>query len=166
MTSNEQQRHAPPQERRQEESRRESAPASQPRTADPASLHEASSTQKGQSSIGVEAAQITAGKDGAQNIRVKWIDVPLRNATPVRFAVTTAAGNTLEVSMEQQSYRKSYQGTSSLQTDITPVAPHGTKGRLTVHDLTTGETLEQPWKWRWSGGGLSGLWELLKRLFT
>jgi hypothetical protein len=164
MSPNEQQRRAPPQERRKEESRRESA--SQPRTADPTSLHEASSTQQRQSNIGLEEAQITAGKDGAQNIRVKWIDVPLPNAVPVRFAVTTAAGNALEVSMEQQSYRKSYQGTSSLQTDITPVAPHGTKGKLTVRDLTTGETLEQPWTWRSGAGGWSGLWELLKRLFT
>ena len=68
--------------------------------------------------------------------------------------------------MEQKSYRKIYQGTSSVQTDITPVAPIGTKGKLTVRDLTTGETVEQPWTWRAVAGGWSGLWELIKRLFT
>ncbi|MGH8291279.1 MAG: hypothetical protein ACREV7_20150 [Steroidobacteraceae bacterium] len=92
----------------------------------------------------------------------------LPHALPCRFVVMTAAGNALEVLMERQSYRKSYQGASSVQTGITPVAPAGTTGMLTVHDLTTGEKLEQPWKWRSLGdlfGGL-GLWALLKRLFT
>jgi hypothetical protein len=116
--------------------------------------------------MALEEATVTAGKDGARNIRVEWIRVPLPHADPCRFAVTTAAGNALEVSMEQNSYRRSYQGTSSLQTDITPVAPRGTKGMLTVRDLTTGETLEQPWTWRADAGGWSGLWDLLKRWFT
>jgi len=116
--------------------------------------------------MGLEEAQVSAGKDGACNVRIQWIQVPLPNAIPCRFAVTTAAGNVLEVFMEQKSYRKSYQGTSSVQTDITPVAPLGTKGKLTVRDLTTGETVEQPWTWRAGAGGSSGLWELIKRLFT
>jgi hypothetical protein len=129
-------------------------------------LEEAGSAQQRRSDMGLEEAKIAAGKDGACNIRVQWIQVPLPHAVPCRFAVTTAAGNELEVSMEQKTYRKSYTGTSSLQTDITPVAPNGTKGLLTVHDLTTGETLEQPWTWRAGAGGISGLWELLKRWFT
>jgi len=158
------QRRARPQERSREESRRESA--SQPRTADQTSLQEASSARQRQSDMGLEEAQVTAGKDGACNIRVEKIPVPLPNAIPCRFAVTTAACNVLDVSMEQKSYRKSYQGTSSLQTDITPVAPIGTKGKLMVRDLTTGETLEQPWTWRAGAGGGSGLWELVKRLFA
>ena len=158
------QRRARPQERAREESRRESA--SQPRTADRASLQEAATAKQRQSDMGLEESQVTAGKDGACNIRIQWIQVPLPNAVPCRFAVTTAAGNVLEVFMEQQSYRKSYQGTSTLQTDITPVAPLGTKGKLIVRDLTTGETVEQPWTWRALAGGGSGLWELIKRLFT
>ena len=35
-----------------------------------------------------------------------------------------------------------------------------------MRDVTTGEALEQPWIWRARGGGMAGLWELLKRLFT
>ena len=158
------QRRARPQERSREESRRGSA--SQQRTANQSSLQEASSARQRQSDMGLEEAQVTAGKDGASSIRVEKIPVRLPNAIPCRFTVTTVAGNALEVSMEQKSYRKSYQGTSSLQTDITPVAPIGTKGKLIVRDLTTGETLEQPWTWRAGAGGWSGLWELVKRLFT
>ena len=158
------QRRARPQERSREESRRESV--SQPRTAEQPSLQEAGSARQRQSDMGLEEAQVTAGKDGASSIRVEKIPVPLPNAIPCRFAVTTATGNTLEVSMEQKSYRKSYQGTSSVQTDITPVAPIGTKGKLIVRDLTTGETVEQPWMWRAGAGGWPGLWELIKRLFT
>jgi len=116
--------------------------------------------------MGLEEAQVTAGKDGACNIRVEKIPVPLPNAIPCRFVVTTAAGNALEVSMEQTVYRKTYRGTSSVHTDITPVAPIGTKGRIIVRDLTTGETVEQPWTWHVVGGRRSGLWELIKRLFT
>ena len=164
MPPQEQQRRRP-QERAKEQSR--SASASQPRTADQTALQDATtSEQQRQSDMALDEATVTEGKDGARNIKVQWIRVSLPHADPCKFAVTTAGGNALEVSMEQLSYRKSYQGTSSLTTDITPVAPNGTNGKLTVHDLTSGETLEQPWVWRARTGGLSGLWELLKRLFT
>lgn len=75
-------------------------------------------------------------------------------------------GHTREAVAEQKNYRRSYQGATSLQTDIIPAAAHGTQGKLTVHDTATGETLEQPWTWYVRGGGSSGLWGLLKRLFT
>src|SRR5579863_1303576 len=165
MPPQEQQRRARPQERASEQPR--SAATSQPRTADQTALQDTSSAQQRQTDMAIEEATVTEGKAGVRNIRVEWIRVSLPHAQPCKFAVTTAAGNALEVSMEQKSYRRSYQGTSSLQTDITPVAPHGTKGKLTVHDLTTGETLEQPWTWR-SGSGADGLWlwKLIKRLFT
>lgn len=163
MSPQEQQR-ARPQQRTKEQPRSASAP--QQRAGDQTTVEEAASEEKRQSDMALEEATVTAGKDGACNIRVQWIRVSLPHAQPCRFAITTAAGNALEVSMEQKSYRRSYQGTSSVQTDITPVAPHGTRGMLTVRDLTTGETVEQPWIWRAGVGGWSGLWELLKRLFT
>lgn len=157
-----QQRQAQRQERAREESR--SDPAPQQRSADQPAAETAAGAQARKSDMALDEAVVSAGKDGARNIRVQWIEVRLPHAIPCRFAVTTAAGNALEVSMEQKSYHKSYQGTSSVQTDITPVAPIGTKGKLTVHDLTTGETLAQPWTWR--SQALPGLWALLKRLFT
>ena len=161
MPPQDQQRRARPQERAKEQPR--SASASQPRTADQTALQDTASAQQRQTDMAIEEATVTEGKNGARNIRVEWIRVSLPHAQPAKFAVTTAAGNSLEVSMEQQSYRRSYQGTSSLLTDITPVAAHGTRGKLIVHDLTTGETVEQPWMWRTRAGGL---WELIKRLFT
>ena len=165
MSTRERERHAPPRERSREEARSGSE-TSQPRMPDPPALEETRGGQQRKSDLGLEEAKATPGKDGASNIQVKWIEVPLPHAVPCRFAVSTTTGNALEVSMEQLSYRKSYSGTSSLQTDVTPVAPIGTKGLLTVRDVTTGELLEQPWKWRSRGGGMAGLWELLKRLFT
>jgi hypothetical protein len=144
-----------------------SAPDAQPRPANETAAQDlVSAQQQRQSELAHEEATVTAGKDGALNIRVQWITVQLPHARPCRFAVTTAAGNAIEVAMEQKSWQKSYKGTSVVQTDITPVAPIGTKGKLTVHDLTTGETLEQPWTWRADARGWPGLWALLKRLFT
>lgn len=46
------------------------------------------------------------------------------------------------------------------------IQPIGTKGKLTVRDLTTGETFEQPWIWRTGVRGWSGFWVLLRRWFT
>lgn len=163
MPPREQQRRAPPQERAKEQPRSASTTQSRTTNQTATALEDLASEQKGKSDMAVEEATVTAGKDGARNIRVEWIRVSLPHAQPARFAVTTATGNALEVSMEQKSYRRSYQGTSGLTTDITPVAPHGTRGKLIAHDLATGETLEQPWVWRTAAGGL---WELIKRLFT
>lgn len=168
MPPREQLRHQQREERRKEESRSASSPQQQ--TAGRITAEAAGATRQRQGAMTREEVLHTAGRDGARNIQIQWIDVHLPSAKPSRFVVTTAAGNVLEAFMEQKSYRKSYQGTSSLQTDITPVAPHGTTGKLTVHDLTTGEKAEQPWIWRSrSGAGSSsgpGFWELLKRLFT
>lgn len=163
MPTREQERRDRPQERAREREQPGSASTSQPRTADPPALPDTISARQRQTDMAIAEATVTEGKSGARNIRVEWIRVSLPNGRPCKFAVTTAAGNALEVSMEQKSYRRAYQGTSSLQTDITPIAPHGTTGKLVVHDLTTGETLEQPWVWQ---SGLGGLWALIKRLFT
>jgi hypothetical protein len=153
------------QERTREESRHESS--SQRQTADQSALQEAGGAQQRRSDMALEEAQITEGKDGARNLQAQWINVALPSADSCRFAITTAAGHAIEAVMEQKNYRRSYQGTSSLQTDIVPVAPDGTKGKLTVHDMATGETLERPWTWHAGAGGLlSSLWQLLKQLFT
>jgi hypothetical protein len=45
-------------------------------------------------------------------------------------------------------------------------APTGTKGELTVRDLTSGATLQQPGSWRAGAGGWPGFWERLERQFT
>lgn len=161
MPSQDRQRQAPPRERAREGSG--SASGSQSRTPGQLAFEEAASAGKRKNDMAVGEARVTAGKDGAQNIRVEWVPVPLPAAVPCRFVVTTAAGNGLEVNLEQMSYRKTYQGTSAVNTDIMPVAPVGTPGKLTARDLTTGELLEQPWKWRPLG---KSFWTLIKELFT
>ncbi|HEY6515729.1 MAG TPA: hypothetical protein VIY50_06265 [Steroidobacteraceae bacterium] len=151
------------QERARDDSRRESS--SQQRTTEQTAVQGADEERKCE--LAVEEARITAGKDGARNLQAQWITVPLPNVTSCRFAITTAAGHAIEAVTEQKNYSRSYQGTSSLQTAILPAAPHGTKGKLTVRDVETGETLEQPWIWNAGVGGLfSVLWALLKKLFT
>ncbi len=163
--SDQQQQRQQQKQRQREDSRQGSA--SQQRTADQTTTQVLGSAEGKKSDMALEKPRVTAGKEGAQNLRVQWIDVHLPDAESCKFAITTASGNAIEAVLEQKSYRQAYQGTSSLQTGIVPVAPHGTPGKLTVHDLATGETFEQPWTWHSGAGGLlSGLWQLLKRLFT
>ena len=117
----------------------------------------------------LEPAKLTAGRTGERNIQIQWIDVWVGNAKPSRFVVKTAPANGLEVVMQQRSYNRSFTGTGTVSTPITPVAPIGTKGKLTVRDTTTGEVTEQPWTWHSMGGGGGGglgLWEIIKRLFV
>lgn len=164
MSDQEQQRQQ--QKQRQREDSRQGS-VSQPRAADQTTTQVLESAAGKKSDMRLEEPRVAEGKNGARNLRVQWIDVQLPHAKSCKFAITTASGNAIEAVLEQKSYRQAYQNTSSLQTGIVPVAPDGTKGKLTVHDLTTGETFEQPWTWH-SGvvGLLSGLWALLKRLFS
>jgi hypothetical protein len=113
----------------------------------------------------LEADQRIAGQAGEQNLRLEWIDVLVGQARSARIKVQTAAGNGLEVTIEQAVYSRTYQGTGSVETSVVPVAPIGTKGKVTARDTTTGEVLHKPYKWLdiGGGGGLS-LWGLIKRL--
>jgi hypothetical protein len=166
VSQQEQQRQRQQEKQRQKEDSRQGS-ASQQRTTDQTAVQALERAGQRQCEMTVEEARITAGKDGARNLQVQWITVPLPNVTSCRFAITTAAGHAIEAVTEQKNYSRSYQGTSSLQTAIIPAAPHGTKGKLTVRDVETGETFEQPWIWNAGVGGLfSMLWALLKKLFT
>jgi len=118
-------------------------------------------------SQGLELADaiVAAGRAGERNITIDKFWVEVENNLPCGFDVATRPGHQLEVLLEQQSYRRTWQGVGSLKTGIVPVAPIGTKGRIHVTDVTTGETLEQPWTWhRIGGGGAGGWWQAIKRL--
>jgi hypothetical protein len=124
---------------------------------------------KGKSpALKTEPAKRTAGKAGEQNLRIEWVDVPLGGDRSAYFNVSSVAGNALEAELEQLAYRKRYGGAGGLRTDVVPVAPIGTRGRLVARDTTTGEVLEQPWTW-YSLGGFS-LFGLIvaafRKLFT
>lgn len=109
--------------------------------------------------------KVTPGAAGARGVALEMFSQRVGNALPCGFKVTTTPGNGLEVIMEQQAYKKTFMGTGSLTTTVTPVAPIGTPGKITARDTTTGEVVEQPWTWRiLSQSSASGLWALFMRL--
>jgi hypothetical protein len=110
------------------------------------------------------APAVNAGRAGERNITAEKFWVSVEGHLPAGFNVATRPDHGLEVVMEQRSYRKSYSGTGTVKTGLTPIAPIGTPGRLLVTDTTTGETLEQPWTWHRIGGNGRGLWAIIKRL--
>ncbi len=113
----------------------------------------------------MEAAIVTAGRAGENNITIEKFWIEVEGNLPAGFTVSTLDGHGLEVVLEQRSYRKNYSGAGTLKTGLTPVAPIGTKGKILATDTTTGETLEQPWTWQSRGGMAAGLWTIIKRLF-
>lgn len=108
----------------------------------------------GEKKASLEIAEqvVTAGRAGEQNLRIEWIDVEVNGYGCVRFNVATVAGNELDVEMQQLSYRRKYTGSSTLATDITPIVPVGSRGKLIAIDVSTGETLEMTWIWRTRSG--------------
>ncbi len=129
----------------------------------PPSATKAVPTPRKRPGLQLEEAVVTAGTAGETNIAVEKFWVEIEGNMPAGFVVTTTSGHGLDVTLEQRSYRKTFTGTSSLKTGLTPVAPIGTKGKLIVRDTTTGEVLEQPWTWT-PIGSRSSLWALLKKL--
>lgn len=115
--------------------------------------------------LDLEEAIVTAGRAGARNITIEKFWVEVEGHWPAAFNVASLDSHGLEVVMEQLSYRKAQVGTGALKTGLTPIAPIGTKGRILVKDVATGETLEQPWTWHLIRGGFfSGLWKAIKKM--
>ena len=65
--------------------------------------------------------------------------------------------------MEQLSYRQTFGGNGDVTTELVPLAPIGTKGKVTARDTVTGETLAVPYKWI-PMYSISGLWQTIKKL--
>jgi len=159
----------PPRQQEQTKSQEQtrSEPQSARQTQQVTDISEQAQTGK---KLGFKAgeAKIALGRAGEHHLAIQWIDVPLENCKSARFNVTTSPGNALEVQMLQNAYKKTYSGTGSVSTQVLPAAPIGTRGKMTVRDTTTGETLEQDWTWYELGGwGKTpgpGLWETIKRL--
>ena len=112
----------------------------------------------------MDDAIVTPGRTGESNIVIEKFWVEVDGHLPAGFNITTRPEHQLDVTIEQRSYRKSFSGTGTLKTGLTPIAPIGTKGRVIARDITTGETVEQPWTWTPRGGGIAGLWQFIKRL--
>lgn len=128
---------------------------------------EQADTQR-QSTIEVQEETRVEGKGGAKNLATQWVDVWLPEGKPMYIIVTTLPDHDLQVSMEQRSWKKSYAAKGRVQTDVVPIAPIGTTGKLVAKDATTGEELTVNFHWHSMGGtSLFGLIvKLLKRLFT
>jgi hypothetical protein len=167
------------QEQQKQEARARAQPAAAPPRASPppnpasfdapaqapAPAHKLSES-KAQSTFQVGEEQRVLGRSGERNLQLKFTDVWLGSARSGRFNLETSAGNGLEATIEQDVYRRTYGGTGTLETQVLPVAPIGTKGKIVARDTTTGEVLERPFTWidiGQDGGG--GLWEMIKRLF-
>ena len=155
----------------QEQSRRKEHAASQP-AAERAHTHLTTAPQSQPTSgqnpaVQLEHATATAGANDERNIAIRWIDVWIGNAKPVRFVVTTATGNALELGIEQGHYTRSYSGKTTINSDVMPIAPIGTRFMIVARDLTTGELVEQAGVWRnMRTSLLSALLNLLKKWFT
>jgi hypothetical protein len=111
-------------------------------------------------------ATITAGKAGELSLAFKWIDVPFPDYDSARFDVSSTAPNAIEVSIEQDIYKKKYTGSGAVSTSPIPRAPTGTRGRMIARDTATGETVEVPWVWYDKRGAVRSLslWQQIKRL--
>ena len=105
----------------------------------------------------------TAGRTGERSITLEKFWVQVGNAFPCGFKVGTLAENELEVTLEQLSYRRIHTGRGALTTQVIPVVPIGTNGRVIARDIATGEIVEQPWKWQ-RIGPLSRFWDLIRKL--
>jgi hypothetical protein len=165
--SAQEQRHGESQERPREQSQEQNAEA--PRAP---SLRDFSSTPYAQpipesnkkSSFKLGTETRVAGKAGTTNISWLWTEIPLDGYNSGRYTFHTSPSNTLEVTIQQLSYRQTFTGNGTVTTEFIPRAPIGTKGKVIARDTVTGETLEVPYKWI-PMYGLSGLWQTIKKLF-
>lgn len=110
---------------------------------------------------------VVEGADGACNIEIEHVNVPVGNDQPSYEVVTTLPDNQLQVEYRQLNWVKTYTGVGQVQTDVCPIAPIGTELICTAKDLTTGEEVVRTYKWHSLGSALmSWLWKWLKRLFV
>jgi hypothetical protein len=128
---------------------------------------EQTETQR-QSTIEVQEETRVEGKGGAKNLATQWVDVWLPDGKPMYIIVTTLPEHDLQVSIEQRSWKKSYAAKGRVQTDVVPIAPIGTTGKLVAKDATTGEELTVNFHWYAMGGTslFALIVKLVKRLFT
>jgi len=162
------QRQDQPQRARERRKRSEEAPPPDTPQSFRASESRTSGQQGKAPGFKAEPEKVTLGSAAARTLAIERIAAPVPwpqggTAQSARFRVTTTAGAAIEARLEQLAYNRTESGQGSLTTQIVPAAPIGTRGKLTVRDPATGETLEQPWTWVNLGGGWS-LWGFIKGL--
>jgi hypothetical protein len=161
----------PPQEqqRQKQQDQNASRAKDRPDTKRRAEEFRESATKK-DSQVGIvtEEAVVVEGAGGAKNLTTQWVDVWLPGGKPMYIIVSTLPTNDLQVSIEQRSWKKTYAAKGRVQTDIVPIAPVGTAGKLMARDATTGEELSVNFTWYSMSGPslLARLIKLVKGLFT
>jgi hypothetical protein len=137
------------------ESRHEQAPpvgqqATAPAFSESAAVPvlDATTSTNGTPAVEVTERTATAGRAGEKNIEIEWVPVRVGNDLPVFWNVRTSSGNALEVTVEQKVYNRAYTGNGSVKTHVIPVAPIGTPLKISVRDVTTGETREEKGVWK------------------
>jgi hypothetical protein len=131
-------------------------------------LRESATKTESQVGIVTEETVVVEGAGGAKNLTTQWVDVWLPGGKPMYIIVGTLPSNDLQVSIEQRSWKKTYAAKGRVQTDIVPIAPIGTTGKLTARDATTGEEVTINFSWGPISGPslLARLIKLVKGLFT
>lgn len=161
----------PPQEqqRQKQQDRQTSRAKDRPDTKQRADeFRESAAKKESQVGIVTEEAVVVEGAGGAKNLTTQWVDVWLPGGKPMYIVVGTLPNNDLQVSIEQRSWKKTYAAKGRVQTDVVPIAPVGTTGKLTARDATTGEELSVNFVWHPMSGPslLARLIKLVKGLFT
>lgn len=100
------------------------------------------------SGITTEEATVVEGAGGARNISYQWIDVWLPGGKPMYIIVNTLPDHELQVMIEQNSWKKNYVARGNIKTDVVPIAPIGTRGKLVAKDAATGEEHTVNFIWR------------------
>jgi hypothetical protein len=131
-------------------------------------FRESATKVESQVALVAEETVVVEGAGGAKNLTTQWVDVWLPGGKPMYIIVNTLPGNDLAVHIEQHGWKKDYVAKGSVKTDVTPIAPIGTRGHLLAKDTTTGEELRVDFHWGPLGGPslLARLIKLIKGLFT
>ena len=90
-----------------------------------------------------------AGND--PSLAFEWKQVKLGSNQSWGFTVSSNGVDSLSAVLDQGTYRKSLQGTGSLNVAIIPPAANGTHGCLTVTSAATGATARFTWQWQSAG---------------
>ena len=111
---------------------------------------------------------VTKGKDGETNITVEWYWQWVNGSHPAGWKVGTLEGHQLDVTVAIENYRKRLTGTTRVDTGLAPCTTQmiGSKGDVTIIDLTTGEKRVVGLGIYRIPGPFGKLWKLIKKMFT
>jgi hypothetical protein len=78
---------------------------------------------------------------------VDWQPVTLGTCRSYTCTITGDIAHPLTATVEQDIYRRTFNGTGTVTASAIPPAPEGTAGTLTIRNETTGATATYSWRW-------------------